>query len=944
MVVEEVPTRLARRRRRDVPARLRRARARGHAARPRRLRRPRRGVHRRRAGAARRVRLAQPAGRHGRPDVARRSRSCAPTASTASASPRLHRGVPERRVRGEPGHRGAARAPVRAAVRPARDRDHRGGVDAARRDPARPRRRAVARPGPHPARPPRRGRGDRPHQRLRPDRHHLSFKIASAAVPDMPKPYPLFEIFVYAPEMEGIHLRGGRVARGGIRWSDRLEDYRTEILGPDEGADGQERRHRADRLEGRLRPQAPAGRPRGAEGGGDAPVRRLHARAARPHRQPRRRPGRASAERVAVLDDDDPYLVVAADKGTATFSDTANAVSAEYGFWLGDAFASGGSAGYDHKALGITARGAWESVMRHFRELGIDVMNDPFTVVGIGDMSGDVFGNGMLLLGPDLPGRGVRPSPRVHRPGRPTRPRAFAERKRLFELPGSSLGRLRRVEDLARAAASGRAGQVDPASRPRRALALGIDAEQLSPSELICGDPAGPGRPALERRHRHVRQGVDRVQRGRRRPRERRPPRRRPRPAGRVVGEGGNLGFTQRGRIEYAQAGGRINTDAIDNSAGVDCSDHEVNLKILLGLAVQRGDLTSKSATSCCRRSSDDVVRHVLYDNFLQAQILSQEAVIVRAPHGGVRGPDASGSRPRACSTASSSPCPIDRGDGGAARARAAAWRGPSSPCSSRTPSRASRTRCCVLAAGLGVPRARPRALLPAAGGRAVRLPAERAPAAARADRDDRRQRRRELAGHHVRLAGRDRDRARRPPTSPARTASRATSRAPSTRWDEVEALVGKLEPALLDELMVGVDWLVEVTARWYLQHVPGQLGRAIEAHAERFREFADGDRERRRRTRGAQEREREAWAPDGPGRPRGHRAPRTCSCRSSCTVRTWRRRPRHRPVGPGRRRASSSSSARRATSTGWSRAWPRSRRRRGGSAGRSRPSRTTCG
>ncbi len=327
---------------------------------------------------------------------------------------------------------------------------------------------------------------------------------------------------------------------------------------------------------------------------------------------------------VVIHDEEDPYLVVAADKGTATFSDTANAIAAEYGFWLGDAFASGGSAGYDHKALGITARGAWESVKWHFREIGLDSQTEPFTVAGIGDMSGDVFGNGMLLspmiklvaafdhrdifIDPD-------PDPAV----------SWAERQRLFELPRSSW------QDYDPSLLSA-GGGVYPRSAKRVELspeamtALGVaDSSQLTPDEVIRAILAAPVDllwnggigtyvKASGETHEQVGDRVNdavRVDATELRCR--------------VVGEGGNLGLTQLGRIEFALAGGRVNTDFIDNSAGVHCSDREVNLKILLGLAEERGDLDRAGRDELVAAVVDDVVARILYDNFLQAQILGQE-------------------------------------------------------------------------------------------------------------------------------------------------------------------------------------------------------------------------------------------------------------------------------------------------------------------------------
>jgi glutamate dehydrogenase len=328
-------------------------------------------------------------------------------------------------------------------------------------------------------------------------------------------------------------------------------------------------------------------------------------------------------EGVRVLDEDDTYLVVAADKGTATLSDTANRVAERYGFWLGDAFASGGSNGYDHKALGITARGAWESVKRHFRDLDLDPAVDEFTVVGIGDMSGDVFGNGMLLsdrirLVAAYDHRHVFIDPD------PDAARGFAERRRLFDLAGSSW------DDYDRDAIS-EGGGVWPRSAKSIALseqaraALGIEDERLAPTDVIRAILRAPvdllwnggigtvvkastetDADAQDRSSDAIRVDASELR-------------------VRVVGEGGNLGLTQRARIEFAANGGRINADFIDNSAGVDCSDHEVNLKILLNLAVAGGELDRPGRDELLRAVTDHVAEHVLYDSFLQAQILAQE-------------------------------------------------------------------------------------------------------------------------------------------------------------------------------------------------------------------------------------------------------------------------------------------------------------------------------
>ncbi len=459
-------------------------------------------------------------------------------------------------------------------------------------------------------------------------RKYFSIKLRSADVPDMPKPYPLFEIFVYSPEMEGVHLRGGLVARGGIRWSDRKEDYRTEVLGL----------MKAQKVKNAVIV------PDGSKGGfvlkrSPAAPEELKAEVVRQYTTlmrgmlditDNRRDGEVvHPQHIRVLDGPDPYLVVAADKGTATFSDLANEISGRYRFWLGDAFASGGSQGYDHKALGITARGAWESVKRHFRELGLDVMTQAFTVVGIGDMSGDVFGNGMLLspcikLVAAFDHRNIfvdpDPDPAI----------SFAERRRLFQTPGSSWN------DYDRSLMSVGGDVFDRTAKeavisPQVREVLGIPADvndDMTPAELmkyILRAPVdllwngGIGTYVKSSRERNAEAGDranDRIRIDGKDVRAR------------VAGEGGNLGFTQLGRIEYARNDGRINTDFIDNSAGVDTSDHEVNLKILLGLAISRGELTLEERNELMQECAEDVVSHVLYDNYLQAQILSQEMMV----------------------------------------------------------------------------------------------------------------------------------------------------------------------------------------------------------------------------------------------------------------------------------------------------------------------------
>jgi glutamate dehydrogenase len=456
----------------------------------------------------------------------------------------------------------------------------------------------------------------------------ISFKLDPLRVPLLPEPRPRFEIFVYSPRVEGVHLRGGKVARGGLRWSDRREDFRTEVLGL----------MKAQMVKNALivpvgskggfvvkRPPRSGGREALLEEG--IACYRAFLRGLLDVTDNISGAAIAPPARVVRYDEDDPYLVVAADKGTATFSDIANQVSAEYGFWLGDAFASGGSHGYDHKQMGITARGAWESVKRHFRTIGIDVQSRDFTVVGIGDMSGDVFGNAMLLsphikllaafnhlhvfLDPD-------PDPAV----------SFAERRRLFELPRSSWSDY----DASLISAGGgvfeRAAKSIPISAQAKAM-LGIEEDHLAPERLISAILRAPVQllfnggvgtyvKASTESHGEVGDKANdalRVNGAELRCR--------------VVGEGGNLGLTQRGRIEVALTGGPdgagalINTDAIDNVAGVNCSDHEVNIKILLGSLVESGEMTSEQRNELLIEMTDAVADGVLYGSYTQTQAMS---------------------------------------------------------------------------------------------------------------------------------------------------------------------------------------------------------------------------------------------------------------------------------------------------------------------------------
>ncbi len=453
-------------------------------------------------------------------------------------------------------------------------------------------------------------------------RTFLSFKFESARVPGLPEPKPLYEIFVYSARFEGIHLRGGKVARGGLRWSDRPEDFRTEVLGLMKaqmvkntvivpvGSKG-----------GFVLKKAPPPSDRDAFMKEGVACYQDYLRGLLDLTDNLVAGKVVPPPQVQRFDGDDPYLVVAADKGTATFSDYANAISKEYGHWLGDAFASGGSAGYDHKKMGITARGVWESVKRHFREMGIDTQTTDFTVAGIGDMSGDVFGNGMLRsnhirLVAAFDHRHVFLDPN------PDTAKSLAERQRLFELPRSSWADYN--AELISAGGgiwprSAKSVAISPQARER----LGIDAETLTPNELVTAILKAPvdllynggiGTYVKAESESHADVGDRANDAVRINGRDLRC---------KVVAEGGNLGVTQRGRIEAALSGVRINTDAIDNSAGVDTSDHEVNIKILLGLAIADGELTEKQRNTLLAEMTDDVAALVLRDNYFQTQALS---------------------------------------------------------------------------------------------------------------------------------------------------------------------------------------------------------------------------------------------------------------------------------------------------------------------------------
>lgn len=668
----------------------------------------------------------------------------------------------------------------------------------------------------------------------RPDRHCLAFKFRSADVPEMPRPMPLFEIFVYTPEMEGIHLRAGRVARGGIRWSDRRQDYRTEVLGL---------------MKAQVVKNAVIV-PTGSKGG--FVLKRTMTEPTALHQEVTRQYVTFTRglldltdnleggtvvhpDRVVPRDEDDPYLVVAADKGTATFSDTANEVAAEYGYWLGDAFASGGSAGYDHKKLGITARGAWESVKRHFREIGTDVTATPFTVVGIGDMSGDVFGNGMLLsdqlcLVAAFDHRHVFLDPS------PNPATGFAERTRLFHLASSTW------DDYERALISPGGGVWPRTAKhvpiaPEARLALGIEDEQLTPDQLVHAILRAPvdllwngGIGTYVKASSESDADVgDRVNDGVRvDATELRC---------RVVAEGGNLGFTQRGRIEFALAGGRINSDFIDNSAGVDCSDHEVNLKVLLGLAIRRDELTLEARNALLHDVESDVVRHVLYDNFLQAQILSQEVESapprLEAFEDLMQALESQGVLDRALEALPSAEDMAERRRAGRGMAR---------PELAVLLAYAKKSVANALLES-SLPDSQyleqdlrsyfPPLVVERFGHLIAEHPLRRELAATIVANDIVNSQGITFVSRMVSETGAE--------TADVVRAYRIARDVTGAvgRWDAIERLIGRVEPSVADELMRAVDRLVEVVSRWYLANLPGQLGRAIEAHREPFARFA---------------------------------------------------------------------------------------------------------
>jgi len=450
----------------------------------------------------------------------------------------------------------------------------------------------------------------------------LAFKLNPQAIPNLPLPRPRHEIYVFGPQVEGVHLRMGDVARGGIRWSDRREDFRTEVLGLMKAQNVKNTLIVPEGAKGGFVPRRlPTGGSREAIQAEGVSAYRAYVHALLDVTDNIVGSKIVPPTGVRRRDGDDPYLVVAADKGTATFSDTANAISVERGFWLGDAFASGGSAGYDHKKMGITARGAWECVERHFRELGTDIQSQPFTVAGVGDMSGDVFGNGMLLS-PKIKLVAAFNHAHIFIDPDPDMTKSFAERARLFALPRSAWSDYNRKLLSRGGGIYERAAKSVRLSTEARAM-LDITSDTLTPTELIRailrmrvdllwnGGIGTYVKSSLEPQSAAGDRGNDTVRVDGRELRAR------------VVGEGGNLGFTQRGRVEYALTGGRINTDFIDNSAGVNTSDVEVNLKILTSGIEARGRLRRKDRDRLLSSLTDEVAALVLRNNYLQSQALS---------------------------------------------------------------------------------------------------------------------------------------------------------------------------------------------------------------------------------------------------------------------------------------------------------------------------------
>ncbi|REL29708.1 NAD-glutamate dehydrogenase [Thalassotalea euphylliae] len=458
------------------------------------------------------------------------------------------------------------------------------------------------------------------------EKSYISFKILPEEISEMPLPMPKFEIFVYSPQVEGVHLRGGKVARGGLRWSDRREDFRTEVLGLVKaqqvkntvivpvGAKG-----------GFVCKQLPLGGTRQEIFEAGQECYKTFIRGLLDITDNIIKGDIISPIDVVRHDEDDPYLVVAADKGTATFSDIANGISDEYNFWMGDAFASGGSVGYDHKGMGITAKGAWESVKRHFREMDIDCQTTDFTAIGVGDMAGDVFGNGMLLS-KHIRLQAAFNHMHIFIDPDPVAAPTYKERERLFNMPGCTW------EDYNKELISEGGGIFSRAAKsikltPQIKKMIGTQKQSMAPNDLIKAIlkmkvdllwnggigtyVKGSGETHLEvgdRANDALRINGSELQ-------------------AKVVGEGGNLGLTQLGRIEYAANSGRINADSVDNVGGVDCSDNEVNIKILLNGLVQSGDLTVKQRNKLLYDMTDEVSEIVLKDCYDQTHSLSITAM-----------------------------------------------------------------------------------------------------------------------------------------------------------------------------------------------------------------------------------------------------------------------------------------------------------------------------
>ena len=668
---------------------------------------------------------------------------------------------------------------------------------------------------------------DRPHERVPSGRRYLSFKLRSAEVPDMPKPCPLFEIFVYSPEMEGIHLRGGRVARGGIRWSDRQEDYRTEILGLMKAQMVKNAIIVPVGSKGGFVLQAPAGRPRGAGARGGRPVLDAHARPARPDRQPRRRGEVVHPPDVRVLDDDDPYLVVAADKGTATFSDIANAhrgrvrLLARRRLRLRRLARLRPQGARHHRARRL---GVGQAPLPRARARRADRSRSPSSASATCPATSSATG----CCSPSRSAWSRRSTTATCSSTRiRTRQPSFAERKRLFELPGSSWddydrskisaggGVWSRQEKSIPLVARGAGGARHRARRRPRRTTCSCRRSSRAPVDLFWNGGIGTFVKASDETHADV---GDRTN-----------------DAIRVDGRGPAGTSRRRGRQPRLHA---ARAHRVRGSRRA----HQHRLHRQLGrrrLLRPRGQPQDPARHRGRRRRPDDEAArraarrgrgrtsraHVLYDNYLQAQILSQEVAVsssrIEAYEDLMATP-----RGRGAARARDRGAAVDRGDGGARprRARHGTARAlrPARVREAQPQGGDSR----LLAPGRPVPRPRGAALLPAAGRRAVRPPDREAPAPSRSRRDADRERDRQRPRDHVGLAASARRPAPSPPRSRAPTGSPVTSRRPSARWDDVEALDGKIDPVLQNVLMVGVDTLVEDVARWYLLNAPARAAR----------------------------------------------------------------------------------------------------------------------